>query len=95
MPSERHGIVYLAEEVPDEGASSLTPRFRGHWESMDPPRLLETGPGWETAGSAIIWGRARAEVVLIRIGMPGTSYSAGDERPPGEEHLPTWPPNAE
>lgn len=95
MQSERDGIVYISEEAPDEGASSRTPRFRGHWESVDPPGLLEAGPGWETADSAIAWGRARADVVLIRIGMPGTYYSAGEERPPREEHMPTWPPNTE
>jgi hypothetical protein len=95
VPPRRHGIVYIAEEAPDEGVPSLAPRFRGHWEALDPPRLIEAGPGWETADSAITWGRSRADVVLIRIGMPGTYYSAGEEPPPREEPLPIWPPIAE
>lgn len=54
--------------------------------------LLEGGPGWPTAELAVAWGRERADVVLIRIGVPGTYYSAGDSEPT-DEQLPRWDPS--
>ena len=59
---------------------------------MDPPALIEEGPGWPTADMAIAWGRQRADIVLIRIGVPGTYYSAGDIDPVGDHPL-HWPPH--
>lgn len=87
----REGVVYIAEVSEDEAAATNAPRFRGHWESQDPPALLESGPGWATIDLAIAWGRARADVVLVRIGIPGRYYSAGARQPP-RETLPEWPP---
>jgi hypothetical protein len=85
--AERHGIVYLAE---DDGAD---PRFGGYWDNGVPPAMLEQGPGWTNAASAVAWGRERAPVVLIRLGHD-RSFSAGDRQPLGE-HLPEWTPESE
>jgi hypothetical protein len=91
MAAPRDGIVYIAEDVAE--ATEPGSRFVGHWEALDPPYLLESGPGWATAEAAIRWGRARADVVLVRLGVPGTYYSAGDRQLLGEP-LPEWPPAA-
>jgi hypothetical protein len=55
--------------------------------------MLEQGPGWTNAASAVAWGRERAPVVLIRLGLD-RSFSAGDRQPLGE-HLPEWTPASE
>lgn len=55
MGIARQGIVYIAEDVPDETSLPTARRFQGHWESRDPPRLLEDGPGWPTADLAVTW----------------------------------------
>jgi hypothetical protein len=89
MAPTRDGIVFIAEDVGDAPDPGFL--FTGHWESLEPPRLLESGPGWASADAAIEWGRARADIVLIRIGMPGRYYSAGQRQPRGEP-LPEWPP---
>jgi hypothetical protein len=79
---QRHGIVYVAENP------EADPSFRGYWENGDPPAMLEDGPGWTSAGEAVIWGRQRALVVLIRL-WPDRYFSAGDRQPRGEV-LPAW-----
>lgn len=89
MERSRDGIVYLAEDAFDDVTDPPAPAFYGHWELVDPPTFLEQGPGWASAEEAIAWGRARADIVLIRIGMPGTYYTAGNRR---DESLPEWPP---
>jgi hypothetical protein len=91
MHSARHGIVYIAQDAPDL-VDHRAPRFIGHWEATDPPRLLEAGPSSSDVEDAIAWGRARAEVILVRIGMPGVYYSAGEAQPARGERLPEWPP---
>ena len=90
MERSRDGIVFLAETVLDDLAEPTDPAFYGHWELVDPPTFLEQGPGWASAEEAIAWGRSRAEIVLIRIGMPGTYYSVGSRH--SGESLPEWPP---
>lgn len=87
----RKGIVYIAEDG-DKERLPRSPRFHGHWESVEPPALLESGPGWANVELAIVWGRERADVVLVRLGVPGTYYSAGDRQPQQGEPLPEWPP---
>ena len=89
MERSRDGVVFLAEVVDFDDPDPATPGFYGHWELIDPPTFLERGPGWASAEAAIDWGRSRADIVLIRIGLPGTYYSAGDRR---DESLPEWPP---
>jgi hypothetical protein len=89
MERSRAGIVFLAETVFDDVTDPSAPAFYGHWELVDPPTFLERGPGWASPEGAIEWGRARADIVLIRIGMPGTYYSAGSQR---DESLSEWPP---
>jgi hypothetical protein len=51
----REGIVYIAEITEEEASATATPRFRGHWEALDLPALIETGPGWSTPDHAISW----------------------------------------
>lgn len=87
----RKGIVYIAEDG-DKERLPRSPRFHGHWESVEPPALLESGPGWANVELAIVWGRERADVVLVRLGVPGTYYSAGYRQPQQGEPLPEWPP---
>ena len=82
-------IAYIAETSLESRAVG-DPTFAGHIEGRTPPRLLEEGPGWETAGAAIAWARQRARVVLVRIGIPGTYYSAGVDDP-AEDSPPRWP----
>jgi hypothetical protein len=61
---------------------------------MGPQGVLEYGPEWDDPNAAVEWGRARATVVIVRIGE--VHYSAGDELALVEEGpLPEWPPPAD
>ena len=95
---ERRGTVYIGD------APGLNPpRYDGYWEAGDyrggddegPHGVLEYGPEWDDPDAAVEWGRARANVVIVRIGE--VHYSAGDELALDEEDapLPEWPPPAE
>jgi hypothetical protein len=54
------------------------PLFVGHLEQIDPPVILEEGPGWDSVAAAIAWGRERSELVLVRVGeSDDDTYSAG------------------
>jgi hypothetical protein len=93
---QRHGIVYIAEELSDAVVPGPT-RFYGHWEADDRGGVLEQGPGWEDVEAAIEWGRARAPVVILRLGeaAPQTHYSAGEQDPEGlppPGGIARWPP---
>lgn len=86
--------MYIAEDVDQERLPQGS-RFVGHWESVGPPALLESGPGWANVELAIAWGRERSDVVLVRLGAPGTYYSAGDGEPLNGAPLLKWPPATE
>jgi hypothetical protein len=66
--------------------------FEASWQ--EPDRALEDV---ELVGAeaAILWGRARAKTVIIRLGHRHTDFfSAGDSVVEGEDGpLPTWPPS--
>jgi hypothetical protein len=95
----RKGVVYISQHLDDE----LRPIdwFNAHWEDphLQPAVFYEDSPGFATADQAIQWGRARARVVLIRVGQPPVYYSAGDEPPELNEPegvephapVPPWP----
>ena len=83
---DRYGVVYLAEDPERELP------FYGHWENVNPPAMLEEGPGWATPAEAVTWGRERAQVVLLRLWLR-RYFSAGDQEPRGES-LPLWPEDA-
>lgn len=87
MTKYQDAIAFIAEAT-DEVASG-GPQFVGHIEGLTPPRLLEQGPGWDTPESAVVWARERAPTVRIRLGIPGTYFSAGIDDPPGDP-LPRW-----
>ena len=87
--TDQDAIAYIAESDPQSLAVG-EPRFFGHIEGRLPPRLIEEGPGWPTAAAAIEWAGDRARIVLIRVGIPGTYYSAGIEDLP-EDSPPRWP----
>jgi hypothetical protein len=78
------GIVYIAEELDDAAVRGPT-RYYGHWEAENRGGVLEQGPGWDDVEEAIVWGRARAPVVLLRLGTqaPQTHFSAGHKEPEG------------
>ena len=42
--------------------------------------------------AAIIWGRERADVVLIRLGHSGDTYFSAGEHRAHKESMPLWPP---
>jgi hypothetical protein len=66
--------------------------FWASWQ--EPDRALEDVE-LVSADAAILWGRARAETVIIRLGHRHTDFfSAGDSVAEGEDGpLPTWPPS--
>ena len=55
--------------------------------------LLEEAPAGLSLEEAIAWGRARAQVVLVRL-FEEWFFSAGAEDPPDQD-LPRWPPSPE
>ena len=83
-PKPLRGVVYIAEELADAAVPGPT-RYYGHWEADDREGLLEQGPGWDDVEEAIAWGRARAPVVLLRLGrnVPQRHFSAGEKAPEG------------
>lgn len=71
-------------------------RWSAHWEADHGPGWRE-GPRRVSAREAITWGRAQAEVVLIRPGDSTVNHSAGRRRPESEagEEFPVWPEGQE
>ena len=75
--------------------SMVDPETGLFWASwQEPDRALED---IELVGAdgTILWGRARAETVIIRLGHRHNDFfSAGDSLAEGEDGpLPTWPPS--
>lgn len=87
MSAKRHGTVFIAEDI----HARRSPWFFGYWEAEPdrPPALLEDMPDTADLDEAISWGRARAEVVLVRV-VARDYFSAGDREP--RASLPRWPP---
>ena len=75
------------------------PAFTGYWiAAINPPEMLEQGPGWDDVEEAVAWGRERAPRVVVRLGRDESSiYSAGEIRltrfsdGTGRDY-PEWPP---
>ena len=107
--SRRPGMVYVAQEwlsdpgttigVVDEAewreAAVTAPRFGAHWEIsvMGRPVCAVPGPRDADAATVVEWARARARVVVVRVGAEGKPlqhYSAGEEQPRSGP-LPLWP----
>jgi len=87
-------VVYIAERLAEDAHLGwpATTRLYGHCEKRQPlPRVVEAGPGWDSAEDAIEWARARAAVVMLRLGstVPQVTYSAGSVHP--DQDLPLWP----
>jgi hypothetical protein len=100
-------IVYIDRiyQDPDEGPQPW-PRRRAwanpgeEWQGgCDHGDHFEEGPGWDDVDAAVMWGRARARIVLVRLGTgDDTMYSAGAVR--ATEYVdgsgvpyPEWPPS--
>lgn len=83
-------VAYVAEHL---AALRLEgqPRFFGHCEIYRSGSVVfEEGPGWDNVDDAVSWARARAPIVILRIGSEQQDiYSAGD-RDPTDEALPRW-----
>jgi hypothetical protein len=65
MGQEKRGIVYIADWPWPEDLPDMDHALDGHWETGDPDRPVEQGPGWDDAEEAIEWGRQRAPRVFI------------------------------
>jgi hypothetical protein len=91
MADSRDGTVFVSEDIDIDDIHVLTGLFSAHLEGPG-DEFLE-GPEGVTAGEAIAWGRAHADVVLIRLGDSDVHCSAGARRPePAEDcDFPVWP----
>lgn len=74
-------------------------RFYGHWEAEDADGITELGPQgesdwWDGAEAAIEWGRARAPMVVVRLGnSPETCFTAGEvDAVDADGSMKKWPP---
>lgn len=88
---EPRRIVYVAEHVASLRLEGQ-PRYFGHCEIYGSEGMgIEEGPGWEDLDEALAWARARATIVILRVGPEEqTTYSAG-AKDPEDEDLPRWP----
>ena len=79
----RRGTVWLT-------CGDDAPRWSGYWDLAPdgPDEVLETSPSWDSLWSAISWGRARAQRVLVQLAHAGGHWWAGDGSPP--EDLAAW-----
>lgn len=86
---ERHGRVWIAEVENGPGESCI---FTAYWEADEPEEaeLLGESPDFPDANKALAWGRARAEIVMIRL-RDSDYYSAGDRAPAHKPDMPRWP----
>ncbi len=94
MPSS--GTVFIGEDADREDFSMWSGRWSAHWEPRGTSSPRE-GPQGVSASEAIAWGRAQADVVLIRPGDSTQHYSAGHRNPGGDDldDLPVWPEGKE
>jgi hypothetical protein len=91
-------ISRLDDEPWDDRDRARTAQWTGHIESNQDDYWEEGPPGpdrewWPSADEAIAWARARAPIVLVRIG--NTHYSAGEVHAEDDhdQPLPLWPPS--
>jgi hypothetical protein len=93
MAAEQPGIVFIAEDIASDDVYLLTGRFSAHWEASDGPEHRD-GPEGVPVEEAIAWGRARADVVLVRLADEDFHYSAGTRQPlpveGDDEDFPVW-----
>jgi hypothetical protein len=80
--------VWIAEDPDLEDAFVLTGRFSGYLDRSG--QVLEQFQDL-SAGEAVAWGRARADVVLIRGG--DSDYLSAGSRNPDPERWKDWPPS--
>ena len=89
----RRGVIWIAPEGPVPAGSLVDPVDAPFWVSWQ--HETEGLLGDVTiagADAAIKWGRARSDVVRIRLGSTEDTYfSAGEEH---VDDLPLWPPTA-
>lgn len=98
----KRGVVFIApvDRVPATGEMvSPAARFYGHWEAENGGGIIELGPQgdnewWDGAEEAIAWGRARAPVVMIRLGNREDTYFTAGDVDAVDPHGPLkkWPP---
>lgn len=86
-------VISPVDHVPDDG-SLVDPHHSRFVASLQGPDRVIEEIEVKGAEAAILWGRARAEIVIIRIGHRGdTWFSAGDVVAYDEDDpLPSWPP---
>jgi hypothetical protein len=89
VSARRGGVVYLVHHSAMPAGPHEQP-WTGYWEREDPPGMLAEG-SWHSAAGAVAWARERCDAVIVRVGLPGELFSAGERQPPGE-NLPEWPP---
>jgi hypothetical protein len=83
----KRGTVYIAW---DDG------RHWGYWDLQPdgPPTNLEQMPEFASASEALLWGRARADRIVIRPKSdPGRQYWAGLGPPPQPPPMPVLEPD--
>ncbi len=90
----RSGTVHIGEDFDLEDFSMWSGRWSAYWEARAGNSSPREGPQGVSASEAIAWGRAQADVVLIRPGDSIQHYSAGHRHPEGED-LPVWPEGKE
>ena len=92
----KRGEIYIRPEgfVPDGFMVSPESEFYASWQDDDEDADIEDAV-FDNAEEAIAWGRARSDVVLIRLGSTGDTYfSAGSVLVSDDEGpLPPWPPD--
>jgi hypothetical protein len=87
-------VISPVDLAPDDGSLIDPDRGRFVASLQGPDRVIEEIEV-EGADAAILWGRARAEIVIIRLGARGDCvFSAGDVVAYDEDDpLPLWPPD--
>ena len=89
------GEVHIAPVAQVPAGSMIDPETGLFWASWQEPERALEDIELVGADAAILWGRARAETVIIRLGHRHHDFfSAGDSLAEGEDGpLPTWPPS--
>ncbi len=84
----RRGVVWLAQE--EMLGERVGGAFNGYWEADLGGPVLEEVEVIATVELAIVWGRARARHVLVRLARGGY-FSAGVVPPNWGLEAPNWP----
>lgn len=87
-PARGSGVVYIAWDETNRW-------YHGYWEGSPdvPPAVAEQMPDTPSITQAVIWGRERSPVVMIRPAFdPAETYWAGANPPPERfRELPVLP----